>query len=645
MESEDIKGTMASTIKDIQLSAGLKITMAENSKVPEDITGSAKFSIGEGSISSKIDGYMSSSFDGGFNGLNAEASLSTDKISINASLGSLKFDGDLPSRVMMRMTVINGLEAKNLKIDATITDIQNPVIDAKATLESLDAVAKIGGAKADISASGIEVIIGNNGPEGLTVASANFGMDAPTEYLQKIDGTISDLKATASGGYSMKSMDIKGTYPDKSMMTIVAKDVVVSEEKNSGSVEISGISKEMGTEMEFDMPEDVSLTIKDSYVGYIGMAGGKNVSGDVYLVSGTSIEYDGGEFYIPASSYGIEVHAFIDDGKITSATFAPVKGYDALPEYKEGVKYTLKDNVGTIEEFNGGLYATATPIVYTVTAGDKEYKAEFENFIIDIEAPVDKEGFEFYGWFDGYTITTDGLAYQLEVPSDVVLTPIWTIENVEWTASDKTYVINGAGAETVFINSEKLDDLIADMSGKDMDSVKIGTEYGYAELDYYSLLYMSTLSVSIYKVDPIDPLVAEVTKGQTVYNIDVTYNTGSYMMGNSGNTGATFTITHKLESGQSADNLSVYNVNQYGRVAEISDVITKDNGDGTVDVTFSTPYGTSEGFDGYYIDTSSEGSSDNGGGISMAMIFGVIVVVILITALAFLFIKRKNANA
>ena len=156
---------------------------------------------------------------------------------------------------------------------------------------------------------------------------------------------------------------------------------------------------------------------------------------------------------------------------------------------------------------------------------------------------------------------------------------------------------------------------------------------------------MSTLSVSIYKVDPIDPLVAEVTKGQTVYNIDVTYNTGSYMMGNSGNTGATFTITHKLESGQSADNLSVYNVNQYGRVAEISDVITKDNGDGTVDVTFSTPYGTSEGFDGYYIDTSSEGSSDNGGGISMAMIFGVIVVVILIAALAFIFIKRKNANA
>lgn len=283
--------------------------------------------------------------------------------------------------------------------------------------------------------------------------------------------------------------------------------------------------------------------------------------------------------------------------------------------------------------------------MYTVTAGDKEYKAEFENFIIDIEAPADKEGFEFYGWFDGYTITVDGLAYQLEVPSDVVLTPIWTIENVEWTASDKTYVINGAGAETVFINSEKIGDLIADMSSKDMDSVKIGTEYGYAELDYYSLLYMSTLNVSIYKVDPIDPLVAEITKGQTVYNIDVTFNTGSYMMGYSGNEMAEFTIKHKLESGQSADNLSVYNVNQYGRVAEISDVVTKDNGDGTVDVTFSTPYGTSEGFNGYYIDTSSEESSDNGGGISMAMIFGVVVVVILIAALAFLFIKRKNANA
>lgn len=588
----------------------------------------------------------------GFSGLDINAKYDSDKdeLTVSGKLSRIYADSDIKLPIVKRITSVSVLQylrsadARDVEMSMTMDLSTGSYTEVRMSVGSFEGKFNIDAMKVSASGSDISMEMDLNDEYTIKVGSLSATAEAPYEDVQRATIDATDLYIDTDSGASVKKVTMDMTYPDKSVGKYVITDYKVSAEESSGSISISGINENNALSM--SIQKGIDYSIEDCYVENLLMDEGASVDGNIIVIAGGSV-YDAADnaFDSSTANGGVNIEMTLENGIIKSAVATLKPGYESIPTWSTGLKYDLNGTTeATFTEFDGNAVVDAVAKTYTVTADGKEYKLMFDDYLNDIADPAQAPtGCEFYGWFDGTSTYISGESYTLTVPADVTLQPLWVLTDTTGTVTDKTYNIDASVSTGLFLDDARVASLVDEMIDKDIDTLVVKTDGGNVAISAYDLMFVQRISINFFEATPADPVVAEVTSGKTVYNIEV--NTSSPYIGALSNDIAKFTITHKLASGENADNLSVYNVNKYGRVVELDDVVVKDNGDGTVDLTFSPLNdGYAGDFGGYYVDIASE-SGDNGGDLPIAMIAGILVVIVLIAALIFLVVKRRNAGA
>lgn len=640
--------TIDSNLKDVDIDMSL---VADKSSAKPDMDIAVSF----GSLDLKATQTINSqkneaSF--GFSGLNIDAKFDSDKdeLTVSGKLSRIYADSDIKLPIIKKMSYVSILEyirsadVRDVEMSMTMDVSTDSFTEVRMSVGSFEGKLIIDAIKVNASGSDISVKMSQSDKYTIKVGSLSATADAPSEAVQKMSVNATDICIDTDGDASAKNVTMDMTYPDKSVGKYVITDYKVSAEKSSGSIKISGINE--NNALDITIQNGIDYSIEDCYVEDLLMDEGASVNGNIIVIAGGSVhDAAGNNFNSSTANGGVNIEMTLENGDIKSAVATLKPGYESIPAWSTGLKYDLN---GTTEakftEFDGDAVVNAVAKTYTVTADGKEYKLRFDENLNDIADPAQAPtGCEFYGWFDGTSTYISGESYTLTIPADVTLQPLWVLTDTTGTVTDKTYNIDASASTGLFLDDARVASLVDEMIAKHIDTLVIKTNGGNVAISADDLNFVQRISINFFEATPTDPVVAEVTSGKTVYNIEV--NTTSPYVGALSNDIAKFTITHKLASGENADNLSVHNVNKYGRVIELDDVVVKDNGDGTVDVTFSPLNdGYAGEFGGYYVDTASE-SGDKGGDLPIAMIAGILVVIVLIAALIFLVVKRRNAGA
>lgn len=630
--------------------AGLKATViVDNSSSNTVVTiggaGSDYATITAGSIalegkSSPV--YRSKEFSGRISDIDLKIKMTADgsgptDVSMKGGFDELSFNGYLPYGSFDRM--INGFSVKDVSFDM-----------------SMDSASK-SDMTADVKAASFEISVNSDFPEGFKAEGKGLAFTYKNnEIVLTADSISATIKCITDqmnylsfegNGISVNLTkqiiaiaDASATvgYPTGTPGTIKMKNMKSVDNVISGEIEISSIRDDLYISLILGADADVSVT--DSVFYELQIADGAKVNGTILLSKGDSkiVFADGSELTIDDETEGIVVAVSVKDSVFQSGKISLQNGYGMIPARSYGMDYTVDSDgkTATLSQGYGNIVVHAEAVKYTIRYNNAASQIALGESL-EIESAPAESGYRFVGWFDGI-VFSEGTYYSLTVPGDRTLTPVFEPFQKRYSSSGKTYILDIGTAERINLDNTELSRVLDEMSSKGLSKLEIRNDVGSITVPFSDLYGEVSVSFEIISFIPQDDAVSDKIGSSPAFEIRSSIQDCSPVC----------SIKYRLSDGQSANDIVVGSVNQYGRTG-MTDSRAVDNGDGTATLTFTAPAAQSDELSGYYVTTYSQPapapSEDSDSGISMAMIAGIVVGVIIVAAIVAIFMKKRNGGS
>ena len=615
------------------LSIDLSASIDENGKFKLD----AVMKIGSASSTGyTINDGIKRSIESGMSGIEITMTIS-DKVVVTADMKEISFKGDLGGFGDLNLD-IDELKVDNIDVKFSANLSGSSIDNNSAELKVEFDYASVKGSSEysnDLSLEIRDFAMNYDGKSfDATAKNVSGKILYPTEMSESMDFSAEGLKIDDEETITATKIAITINYASGEPGSISVEDIVIDDDGMKGKYTITDMREDFDPSLA--LRSDAIVTINDSYLKKLEIPDGAKVSGTVMFLPGSEgISIGDEELSFDESSRGAILKVTLKDSKIESAELILKEGYESIPEWSSGVKYSVDKSgeTATLESFDGEIHVRAIVEEYEISFGNAKKHAGLGE-TVDLGESVAEPGYVFVGWFDGIRFVPAGQNYTVTVPGDRTLAPLFEIADKKYKADSGNYILDIGDAQHAELSTADVSKIVSDMSKNGTERLEIRNALGSVLIDLEDLRNSGAISVSLMSFVPQDEAVSDAVGDRIAF--DIASNTvGKNPVCN---------LKYKLESGESVDSIKVYSVNQYGRSAPVNSTVT-DNKDGTATISFSVAGKSADTLSGYYVTAEGESSSDDDGGISPVVIAGIAIAVIAIAIIAFLFLKKRNQGS